>query len=64
MLGLSPTIPFLVASVLLFGVAANLINISNNAQALIVQKNYGRVIMASFHGLWSLAGFFGAAVGA
>lgn len=64
MLGISPTIPFLVASVLLFGVAANLINISNNAQALIVQKKYGRVIMASFHGLWSLAGFFGAAVGA
>ena len=64
MLGLSPTVPFLVGSVLLFGVAANLINISNNAQALIVQKKYGRVIMASFHGLWSLAGFFGAATGA
>lgn len=64
MLGFSPTVPLLVVSVLVFGVAANLINISNNAQALIVQKKYGRVIMASFHGLWSLAGFCGAAIGA
>lgn len=64
MLGLSPTVPFLVGSILIFGVAANLINISNNAQALIVQKKFGRVIMASFHGLWSLAGFCGAAIGA
>lgn len=63
MLGFSPTVPLLVFSILVFGVAANLINISNNAQALIVQENYGRVIMASFHGLWSLAGFFGAAIG-
>lgn len=64
MLAFSPTVPLLVMSVLVFGVAANLINISNNAQALVVQKKYGRVIMASFHGLWSLAGFIGAATGA
>ena len=63
LLGISPTVPLLVGSILLFGIAANLINISNNAQALVVQKNYGKVIMASFHGLWSLAGFFGAAIG-
>lgn len=63
-LGFSPSVPFLIASLLLFGLAANLINISANAQALLVQKRYGRVIMASFHGLWSLAGFFGAGVGA
>lgn len=63
MLGLAPSIPLLVISLLFFGVSANLINISNNAQALLVQKKYGRVIMASFHGLWSLAGFCGAAIG-
>lgn len=62
-LGLAPTIPLLVVSLLFFGVSANLINISNNAQALQVQKHYGRVIMASFHGLWSLAGFVGAGIG-
>lgn len=63
-LGLAPSLPLLIAGLLCFGLAANLINISNNAQALIVQKSYGKVIMASFHGLWSLAGFFGAALGA
>ncbi|AHM60890.1 arabinose efflux permease family protein [Flammeovirgaceae bacterium 311] len=63
-LGLAPTISVLVAGILMFGIFSNLINISVNTQALVVQKNYGRVIMASFHGLWSLAGFCGAAIGA
>jgi MFS family permease len=63
MLGTAAVIPLLIGSLLVFGVAANLINISNNAQALLIQNKYGRVIMASFHGLWSLAGFFGAGVG-
>lgn len=64
LLGLAPTLSWLVAGLLFFGMFSNLINISVNAQALVVQKNYGRVIMASFHGLWSLAGFCGAAIGA
>ena len=63
-LGVSPSLLWLVVSLLFFGMSANLLNISANAQALVVQKNYGRVIMASFHGLWSLAGFCGAAIGA
>jgi MFS family permease len=63
LLGTAATIPFLIGSLLVFGVAANLINISNNAQALLIQNKYGRVIMASFHGLWSLAGFCGAGIG-
>lgn len=62
-LGLSPSVPFLIGCLLMFGLSANLLNISINAQALLVQKKYGKVIMASFHGLWSLAGFCGAGVG-
>ncbi len=64
MLGLAPSVNWLVVGLLFFGMFSNLINISVNAQALVVQKNYGRIIMASFHGVWSLAGFCGAAVGA
>lgn len=64
MLGFSPTIAWLIGSLLIFGVSSNLLNISANAQALVIQKSYGRVIMASFHGLWSMAGFLGAAIGA
>lgn len=37
-------------------------NISVNTQAVAVENIYKRQIMASFHGVWSLAGFFGAAL--
>ena len=46
-----------------FGSARNLLNISTNAQAVGVQSLYPKSIMATFHGIWSLAGFAGAAVG-
>jgi MFS family permease len=46
-----------------FGLAGNMFNVSVNTQAVGVEKMYGRSIMASFHGIWSLAGFSGAAIG-
>ncbi|HEX8677624.1 MAG TPA: MFS transporter [Segetibacter sp.] len=53
----------LVLALLLFGLWANMINIAMNTQAVGVENLYGRSIMASFHGLWSLAGFTGAVLG-
>ena len=53
----------LVAVLFFFGVTGNLMNISMNTQAVGVEGLYGRSVMASFHGLWSLAGFIGAAIG-
>ncbi|WP_231590760.1 MFS transporter [Hymenobacter terrenus] len=48
----------------LFGIGGNLTNISVNTQAVGVERLYKhKPIMASFHGLWSLAGFVAAAVG-
>src|SRR5882757_8367849 len=46
-----------------FGSSRNLLNISVNAQSIGVQALYDRSIIARFHGIWSLAGFGGAAVG-
>jgi MFS family permease len=46
-----------------FGLFGNMCNISVNTQAVGVEALYGRSIMASFHGIWSLAGFTGAAIG-
>jgi MFS family permease len=46
-----------------FGFFGNLANIAVNTQAVGVEAMYGRSIMASFHGLWSVAGFTGAAIG-
>lgn len=53
----------LVAALFAFGFAGNMGNISVNTQAVGVEHLYKRNIMASFHGIWSLAGFSGAAVG-
>jgi len=62
-LGLAQNTFQLVTCLLLFGFASNSVNISVNTQAVATEKMYGRSIMASFHGLWSLAGFTGAAIG-
>jgi len=53
----------LVVDLFFFGMAGNLVNISINTQGVGVEALYKRSIMASFHGLWSLAGFAGAAIG-
>ena len=63
LLGLAPSTALLVSSLLLFGFSGNLLNISMNTQAVEVEALYGRSIMASFHGLWSVASFAGALVG-
>jgi MFS family permease len=47
----------------LFGVCGNMCNISVNTQAVSTEKIYDRPIMTSFHGVWSIAGFTGAAIG-
>lgn len=60
LLGLAATVPQLLAALVLFGVAGELGNIGVNTQAVGVEALYGRSIMATFHGLWSLAGFAGA----
>jgi len=46
-----------------FGSSRNLMNLSMNAQAIGVQALYSRSIMSSFHAVWSMAGFAGAALG-
>ena len=62
-IGFSTAVWQLVAALFCFGVSRNLFNISTNAQAVAVQSLYDRSIMANFHGIWSLAGFAGAALG-
>lgn len=53
----------LMITLFFFGLFGNLFNISVNTQAIGVEEEYGRSIMASFHGVWSLAGFSGAVIG-
>lgn len=59
LLGLAATVWQLVVLLAFFGVCANLSSIAINTQGVGVERLYRRSIMASFHGLWSLAGFTG-----
>ena len=63
LLGLSGSVWQLAGVLFLFGLSSNLVNIAMNTQAVDVENMYGRSVMASFHGLWSIAGFTGAAIG-
>ncbi|MEO6327724.1 MAG: MFS transporter [Ginsengibacter sp.] len=62
-IGYSHTTFLLTVSLFFFGFVGNLVNISVNTQALGVEALYQRSIMAAFHGIWSIAGFTGAAIG-
>jgi len=46
-----------------FGSSRNLFNLSTNTEAVGVQTMYSKSIMTIFHGIWSMAGFGGAALG-
>lgn len=61
--GLSSTEYSLIISLIIFGFFGNFCNISINTQAVTLESQYDRPIMASFHGGWSLAGLMGAAMG-
>lgn len=63
MLGSVTQVWQLVICLFFFGMGGNLLNISINTQAIGTEALYGRTIMASYHGLWSLAGFTGASLG-
>lgn len=62
-LGLMPNMYLLALNIMVFGLCSNAVNISVNAQAVATELLYKRPIMASFHGLWSLAGFIGGGIG-
>ncbi len=63
LIGISQTLVQLVAVLFAFGFFSSLLNIAVNTQAAGVEQAYEKPIMASFHGMWSLAGFTGAAIG-
>jgi fucose permease len=58
------SVPWQIAIILFcFGSSRNLLNLSMNAQAVSVQRHHQKSIITSFHGIWSVAGFAGAALG-
>lgn len=61
--GLSSSLLTLMLSLVAFGFFGNFVNISVNTQGIIIENIYKKPIMSSFHGGWSLAGFFGSLIG-
>ncbi len=64
LIGLAPSVWIIVPVLASFGLLGNIMNISLNTQALGLEDQLGKSILASFHGLWSMAGFTGAGLGA
>jgi MFS family permease len=62
-LGLAQNTFQLIICLACYGFAGNTVNISVNTQAVAAEGMHDKPIMASFHGLWSLAGFTGAGIG-
>jgi MFS family permease len=62
-LALSSTVFLLVAGLYGFGLSRSLFTMSVNTNAIEVQRLYPDPIIATFHGVWSLACFCAAAIG-
>jgi len=58
-LALAPSLFLFVVAALLFGGAKGSVDVGINAQAVVVERDYGRPIMASFQALWSVGGLAG-----
>ena len=53
----------LAACLFAFGITGNICNIALNTQGVAGESYYGKPIMTSFHGAWSIGGFSGALIG-
>ncbi|WP_067499508.1 MFS transporter [Actinoplanes sp. TFC3] len=53
----------LALALFVFGVGHGMLNIAMNAEALVVQRAWGRPIISSFHAVYSIGGLLGAAIG-
>ena len=59
----APNLPVLTLSLLLFGACAGTADVAMNAQGVEVEQRHGRSIMSGLHGMWSVGGLIGSAVG-
>lgn len=60
---LAPNLPLLLLSLALLGASNGAMDVAMNTQGAEVEERYGRSIMSSFHGFWSVGGIVGASYG-
>lgn len=57
------TLWLLMPALFVFGACNGALDVAMNAQAAQIEEQWGRPIMSSFHGLWSIGGLVGSALG-
>jgi MFS family permease len=60
---LAGSLPALMAALALLGIASGSLDVSMNAQGVLIERGYGRPVLAGLHGLWSLGSLAGALLG-
>jgi MFS family permease len=63
LLGFATSLPMLMLVLCVLGACNGGLDVAMNAQAALVERQYSRSIMNSFHALWSVGGLSGAALG-
>ena len=63
LVGLTGNIFALIVALFVMGFFNSFLNIANNTQAVVIEKRFGRSIMAKFHGCWSIGGVVGGLIG-
>ncbi|MFE5208733.1 MFS transporter [Streptomyces sp. NPDC056600] len=58
-----PSLASLMAALFVFGLVHGTLNIAMNANGMEVQRAWGRPVVTSFHAVYSIGGFLGAAAG-
>ncbi len=61
---LAPDYLSLIAALAVFGALNGAMDVAMNAHGVAVERRYGRPVMSSYHGMWSLGGLTGAGIGA
>jgi MFS family permease len=61
-MALAPATSVFVAGMAGYGVALGVVDASTNMQAVALEHRYGRPILPSFHGAWTLGGLVGSAI--
>jgi MFS family permease len=59
---LAPVAPLFVVGLAVYGIGLGVVDATTNMQAVALEHRYGRPILPSFHGAWTLGGVIGSAL--
>lgn len=60
LMSLAPAFGFFAAAMAVYGVALGVVDATTNMQGVALEHRYGRPILPSFHGAWTVGGLLGA----